>query len=172
MTVTDFLKQCEQQWGGGKIKLMPAQEAAYRQKLSMFSEEQLSAIYDKVLELAEHFPKIKNVYDAARMLGFLETHMDNFEPHHWQDAPCGLCHGEGRLAIIWAFKYEDRQSGRVEIQTVADVVQYSQTLSTPVPDKQFRTIFRCQCSAGDASTLPKAWPKFTKHTPLQREVWI
>lgn len=171
MTVTEFIRQCEATTGNGKIRLMPAQEAVYVEKLRMFSGEQLSAIYDKVLELTEHFPKIKNIWDAARDLGYLQTESDIFRPHRWEESECRLCKGEGRICVIWLSTFEIRHETRVEAEALSQILPYAESCDSvkyKLKPDEFRTIFRCACIAGDRDTIPKGWPKWNKNIPAVR----
>lgn len=150
----------------------PEQKAVFQQKLRRFSPEQLVEILNRVLEECRGFPKVSEVFKAAQELGFLTVDTTRTPKHHWRPSEeCGLCHGEGRLCIFWKYHYEERDSGRVEVQQLVDVKQYTQSFDRHLGACEFRTVFRCKCSAGDAETLPKCWPKLTKSTPINREVW-
>jgi hypothetical protein len=149
----------------------PQQLGIYRDKLRRFSPEQLLELLNKVLEEAKYFPKVSEIYKAANELGYLSIDTTKTRHHHWQPSKCGLCCGEGRLALFWEFRQEQRETGIVEIQRVVKIAQYTNSLGDAVPQNQFRTIFRCECAAGDVMTLPKAWPKYNGRMPSQREVW-
>lgn len=171
MNVNEFLNRCEDSWGA-KVKLMPARQAIYMEKLRRFSSEQLSAIYDKVLETTGRFPEIKDIYAVARELGYLETEQAKCTRHHWQESECGSCHGEGRLCIVWSARVESRPTGLLELQRLEQVLQYTRSFEYQLKPGEFRTIFRCKCFAGDTPTLSRGWPKLTNSTPIEREVWV
>lgn len=164
MTIREFLTQCETSFAG-RVRLMPAQEAVYVEKLSTFSPDQLSAIYNKVLEITEHFPKIKNIYDAARDLGYLQTESDVYKPHQWKTTDCHLCRGEGRLCVTWILTSEIRNNERIRVEALNRITPYSESCDSrtfQMQDGEFRSLFRCACFAGDVPGLPKTWPKWSK----------
>lgn len=171
MTINEFLNKCEESFPGKPYTT--GQRAAFVQKLSRFSDDEVLRIYDQILTECKYPPKISDVYDAARILGMLAIDTTRTPHHHWTDSgTCGLCRGEGRLGMFWKFHYEDRNNGRVEIQDLSQVMQYSKSFDYQPKANEFRAVFRCQCFAGDAETLPKAWPKWTASSPTRREVWL
>lgn len=151
----------------------PEQLAIYAQKLRRFSPEQLVEILNRVLEECRAFPKVSEVFKAATELGYLSIDTTRTRHHHWAESDyCGMCHGEGRLCIFWECFYEDRENGRVEIQQLKRVFQYTKSFDYQQQRNEFRSIFRCKCPAGDAQTLSKHWPKWTIQSPTRREVWL
>lgn len=149
----------------------PQQLGIYRDKLRRFSPEQLLEILNKVLEEAKYFPKVSEIFKAAEALGYLSVTQDTRRFHHWKETNCGLCHGEGRIAIIWHCFTEERGEYRAEIQELVQVFQYSKSFDYRFKPNECRSIFRCRCLAGDAESLPKAWPKWTNNSNARREVW-
>lgn len=173
MNSAAFIDICERSFSEAKVKLGPSQRSIYEEKLRSFTDQDLDRIFEKVLELTRSFPKIKDIYDAARELGMLGAErVSNSPKHHWQVTDCGFCRGEGRIAIIWVCKVEERQTGICEIRQLAEVFPYSKSFDYQFKPNEYRSIFRCQCSAGDMETLPKSWPKWTKDSNPRREVWL
>lgn len=173
MTASEFLKQCEATLGSGKVKLLPAQESIYFEKLRRFTSDQLLAIYDKVLETTGYFPKIKDIYEAARDLGYLQTESEHFKPHRWQETECQLCKGEGRLCITWIVTSEIIREERREVHALSRIRPYAESCNSDnfvLESGEFRSIFRCSCLAGDAAGIPKMWPKWSKSMPAVRYV--
>lgn len=164
MTVNEFISECKRSFGG-KVELTPGLTAIYHEKLRRFTSEELSAIYDKVLETVEYFPKVKHIYAAASDLGFLQREMDNFQPHRWDDSDCRLCHGEGRLCVTWIATAEVANERLREVQALSRIIGYKDSCDSQkfvLQEGEFRSLFRCACMAGDSSTIPKSWPKWRK----------
>src|SRR6266704_6421918 len=103
MNTPDFLKKCAQAFPGKE--LTEDQVAIYTEKLARFDERQLNRIHAEIIETCKYFPKIADIYDAARSMGMLTVPEQPI--HHWQPTACGLCHGEGRLLIVWQFRMEE-----------------------------------------------------------------
>jgi hypothetical protein len=157
MTTEAFIDICERSFSEQKVRLGPNQREIYAEKLRRFTNDELNAIFDKVLETTRNFPKIRDIYDAARDCGFLQTEMPQFRSHDWKESACNLCHGEGRLLVIWQLAYEENGWEEHRLKVIRP---YSAPeIETGAHD--FRTLFRCQCSAGDASTIPAGWPKWS-----------
>jgi hypothetical protein len=166
-----FIDICEKSFSEAKVRLGPMQREIYLEKLKRFSNPQLEKVFEKVLETSKRFPKIAEIYEAARECGYLQTESDIFKPHRWQPADCGLCRGEGRLAIIWHCFYEPKPTGLLEIQELVQAFPYTRSFDYTLKPNEYRSIFRCRCVAGDVATLSKAWPKWTKDSETRRERW-
>lgn len=174
MTIDQFIDECERTTSTGKVRLMPEQRAAYYHKLQRFSGEQLSAIYDKVLELTEHFPKVKNCYDAARDLGYLDdTPKNQYKPHVWQETDCKLCGGEGLILVAFSRSWEKQESGIYEVMQLETIEPYSKRPSSSLPANQCGFVFRCKCLAGDADTVQKGITRWNSSIePIQRKLMV
>lgn len=172
MTPSAFIDICEKSFSEGKVKLGPSQHAIYEEKLTTFTAEQLDKIFEKVLEICKRFPKIAEIYDAARELNYLQTEFDKFRPHHWKPSDCPLCRGEGRLAIVWYVTIEQRDTGRLEVSELKEILPYSNAGLYKFKPKEYIAIHRCKCPAGDSETIPKIWPKWTQMSEPRREVWV
>lgn len=162
-SVTDFLERCRSQIGRSRQPLDPDVERTYRAKLSRFSPDQLSMLFDRLIETCEYFPKIAEIFSAAESLEFIgPTDTVSFRPHTWEPSDCPFCRGEGRLAVYWRISHEDRSGRLVEIQRLLWSSGYSDALrGLKAPGKDdIRTLFRCHCPAGDAITLSRGWPKW------------
>lgn len=158
MTIEQFIHKCETEMGSGKVRLTNEAKATYYQKLGRFTDEQLSSIYDKVLELTEHFPKVKNVYDAARECGFLDDVQERqYKPHVWERTDCRLCFGEGLLCVQWEREVEKTGSGMFEVFKLLHIQPYSE-----MPRRGgVAVVFRCKCLAGEAEGVPKGIPRWS-----------
>jgi hypothetical protein len=172
MNANAFIDICERSFSEAKVKLGPSQRSIYEEKLKAFTEQDLDRIFEKVLEITRSFPKIKDIYDAARELGLLNVEHYNTVKHQWQESECGFCRGEGRICIIWGCRMEERKTGICEVRELTQVFPYSKSFSYHLKPNEYRSIFRCQCAAGDVDTLPKSWPKWTKDSNPRREVWL
>lgn len=172
MTTEAFIDICEKTFSEGKVRLGPMQREIYLEKLKRFDGSQLDKMFEKVLETAKHFPKIAEIFDSARDCGYLQTETDNFRPHHWEPTDCGKCHGEGRLCIIWLFTMEERPTGILERRQLTQVFPYTKSFDYTLKPNEYRSIFRCECFAGDASTIPKIYPKWTRSSEPVREKWL
>ena len=165
MTIDAFLDLCEKSWSEQKSKLGPRQKEIYAEKLKRFASTQLDAIFEKVLELSRTFPKIRDIYDAAGELGFLAVNtVSGFQSHAWTPTLCNLCHGEGRLLVTWDLEFT---ADRRELQKLRHIVPYS-SLPWNLEAGQFTSLFRCQCPAGEARTIPPSWPRWSRETEPTR----
>lgn len=171
MTTDAFIDICEKSFSEARLRLGPMQREIYNEKLKRFDVMQLDKIFEKVLETVKRFPKIAEIYDAARDCGYLQTESDKFKPHRWQSTTCGKCRGEGRIAIIWHCFREVQGDRLKEIEELTQVFPYSESFTYRFKPNEYRSIFRCQCAAGDAPTLARAWPKWTIHSETRRERW-
>lgn len=173
MTIDQFIDECERTTSTGKVRLMPEQRAAYYHKLQQFSGEQLSAIYGKVLELTEHFPRVKNCYDAARELGFLSDAEKQYKPHVWEPTDCRLCGGEGLILAAWSRSWEKHEAGIYEVLRLETIEPYSKRPSSRLPADQCGFVFRCKCLAGDAETVQKGIPRWEANIdPIRRRLMV
>lgn len=157
MTFQSFVDLCEKSFSDGKVRLGEKQSEIYAEKLRRFSGDQLDKIFESVLESCRNFPKISDIYNAAKELGFVTPVTDSFKPHHWEHGDCKLCRGEGRLSVTWELSFtEDRR----EQHSLKQIHPYSDQATVP-PDC-FTSIYRCSCAAGDRPSIPKAWPLWSK----------
>ncbi len=143
----------------------------YLDKLRRFSSEQLIEILNKTLEEAKYFPKVSEIFKAAEGLGYLSIDLTKCRVHHWRPTDCSFCRGEGRIAVIWHCFYEERNEQHVEIQELVQIFPYSKSFEYQFKPNEVRSIFRCKCLAGEADSIPKAWPKWTRESNTRREVW-
>jgi hypothetical protein len=172
MIIDEFIRLCERTFGGGKIALMPDQRAAYFQKLERFNSEQLDEIYSKVLELTAHFPKIKDIYDAARELGFLSDALDasRNKPHVWQETECRFCAGSGLMAAMYEQEFEHGDSGAVQVLKLVHVGPYHRSSDRRRAQPfEVLAVFRCKCSAGDVDTIQRGLPRWSDAQPIVRK---
>ncbi len=168
MTIGEFMNACEDSFGGKSYT--SGQRGAIESKCSRFDERELNRIFAELLETCRYLPKIADIYDSARYLGMLHT--PERPPHRWQPADCGMCHGEGRLGIIWHCFMEERPTGIVEIQELVQVFQYSKQFDYKLKINEYRSIFRCKCWAAEAETIPRGFPQWTNQSNARREKWL
>ncbi len=69
MTAGELVLSLERQWGK---QLETDQRAHYVRKLTRFDPSQIEQIFDRLLEDCTYVPKVSNIFDAARDLGFLQ----------------------------------------------------------------------------------------------------
>ena len=168
MTIHEFINRSEESFGDKRYS--PGQRAAIEAKCWHFTERELNAIYSDLLETCKTLPLVAHIYASARSMNMLER--KEFKPHRWQPSDCGLCRGEGRLGIIWRLTFEERPTGVCEIQELTELFQYTKSLQVALKPNHYRSIFRCRCLAGEADTIPKAWPKWSNDSNARREVWL
>lgn len=168
MNLEQFLSKCEDSFGGKSYTLL--QKAAFMEKCSRFNAAELQRIFSDLLENNKYLPRIADIYESARSLGMLDK--EQMPLHRWIGTDCNYCRGEGRMGIIWRCQIEERETGLVEIQELVDLFQYSKAFDRQLKSNEYRSLFRCRCSAGDAETLPKGWPRWTATSEPRRTVWL
>ncbi len=89
MTPGELVLSVERQWGK---PFKPDQRATYVRKLGRFNPIQLEQIFDKLLEDCSYVPKVSNIFDAARDLGFLQQ---SRERKTLGSGDCPTCEGIG-----------------------------------------------------------------------------
>jgi hypothetical protein len=172
MNVMLFLDKCREVLPPSK-DLSPSQWAAYREKLSPFSEDQLGKLYDAVLENCKFFPKIADVYECAKDLGFTEKKTE-YRPHTWTPTDCQLCGGSGLVAAFWSQEFEITGEDKTQILRLHYLYPYHQSgaYARQKDHDDIRTAHRCQCEAGAAPTLARGVPRWTQDTPqVRRRDW-
>lgn len=164
MTPQDFLLTLEEEWPGKT--LTDRQQESYLAKLARYSESQLDAIFERLLENCKFRPKVAHFYETADELGY---HREARTPksHTWEKTSCNLCAGEGRIYVFFAQLLEKTEYGmqtRSELRRIMPYSAGSKALDQPrIEENGVRLhpfLFRCSCSAGDMPTLPRAWPKW------------
>ena len=167
MTSGEFLLRCEDLFPGKA--LTDAQAKVYHEKLSRFDSRQLAKILAGCLENCKFFPKIADIYESARSMGLLQAPSER--QHRWTPTDCPLCDGEGRLGVFWEFYREVRGEDSVEVNRLVKILPYTKSFEYSRQSDQFRSIWRCRCSAGDVPTIPKAWPKWSNSVEPVRTVY-
>lgn len=170
MNAEKFIQELEQVFD----KTLKAQQTPlYLDKLRRFSPEQLVELLNKVLEEAKYFPKVSEIFKAANELGYLSVDTNTVRPHRWKISDCRMCHGEGRLCVTWISTSEIRNDERREVQALSKILPYVASCDSDqfrLQDGEYRSLWRCSCMAGDAPTLPKAWPKWSRNVAPVRYV--
>lgn len=161
MSPNEFIRQIERTWDR---ELEADQALIYLRKLERFSDAELQAIFDRVIESSKYMPRIADIYSAATDLEMLaKPAADGSKSHTWERTDCKLCEGEGRLNVIMQTTYgEATASGRDKTVRFADLGPYSDKkwIGYPWQEGFNSYIFRCSCEAGEAETIPKAWPRW------------
>ena len=168
MTVEEFIDTAEKTMSTGKVRLMPEQRAVYHQKLNRFTEEQISAIYDKVLEITAHFPKVKDCYDAARDLGyFADDTAPRAKPHTWEPTECRFCAGSGLIAALYEQEFEFTESGACQTLKLNHIGPYHKSADRyAAHPNDVRAVYRCQCPAGEVETIQHGLPRWSDERPV------
>jgi hypothetical protein len=141
--------------------LSPDQLSAYRAKLQRFSDAERRGIYDWLLENCKFFPKIADIYEAARAAGYLDK-VTEYRPHQWTPTDCRLCGGSGLMAAFWIQEFTVGEHGKKQILRLNEIMPYHQSTATlnANPDN-VRTVYRCRCDGGNAPALGKGIPKWS-----------
>jgi hypothetical protein len=152
--------------------LTAAQWAAYREKLSPFNEEQIGKLYEAILENCKFFPKIADVYEQAKNLGFTEKKIE-YQPHIWTPTDCQLCGGSGMVAAFWSQEFEVSGETKTQILRLHYLYPYHQSgeYNGRRDHDDVRSVYRCLCDSGAAVTLSKGIPRWNQNMPeiLRRE---
>lgn len=160
MNPLQFVRQLQDAWD----KPMNAEQAViYSDKAMRFTDAQLDAIFDKLLETCKFQPKVSDVFNAATDLALLAKPTSDHEAsHNWVKTNCPLCEGEGRLCAIFQTLHEITANERRKTRRFIDVGPYSDARWIGHEwDEGYATyIFRCCCDSGDVPTIPKAYPRW------------
>lgn len=160
MTIDDFFMRCEELWPGKGLTLN--QRALYGGKLLRFDERQIGRIFDWLSENSKFFPKVADIYDAARHCSILDKPGDH-RPHEWNPTDCRLCGGSGQLAVFYEQEFDPKDQSRTLM--LKRVMQYESSQTTSRTTEWTRYLFRCSCPQGDASTLQKGIPRWNPDKP-------
>ena len=167
MTLTTFMERLESAYGAKGYT--EGQKSAIAEKCLRFNERELNRIYSDLLENCRYLPKIADIYESARSMGLLQAPSER--QHRWTPTDCPLCDGEGRLGVFWEFYREVRGEDSVEVNRLVKILPYTKSFEYSRQSDQFRSIWRCRCSAGDVPTIPKAWPKWSNSVEPVRTVY-
>lgn len=154
--------------------LTPAQWTVYREKLAPFSEEQLTKLFDAVLENCKFFPKIADIYEQAKLLGFTERRIE-YKPHVWTATDCHLCGGSGLVAVFWAQEFEVTGESKAQILRLHYIQPYhtSGAYARQGDHDDVRVVYRCQCVCGASETLERGIPRWRADMPsVLRRNWV
>jgi len=156
LTSLDLLKKFEDYYGKDYTD---AQRAVFLAKVGSLDEQDLPRVYSEILESCKRLPLIAEIYSVARAWGMLPT--PDAIIHHWQSTLCKLCAGEGRIMTVWLRYFDDdRKQSMLRLE---QVMPYSSREATNYhfKDGEYSALARCKCEAGDASTLPPKWPRWS-----------
>ncbi len=157
MNIDFFLERCDELWPGKALTLL--QRSHYGGKLMQFEGQDLGKIFDYLTEHSKFFPKIADVFDAARQCGLLDR-VKAHKPHEWHPTECRNCGGSGMLAVFFEWLF-DSQKGEW-IKQFRRVMQYQASNPTERTNDWTRYVFRCGCPAGEASTIEKGIPRWAE----------
>lgn len=164
MSIDFFLERCEQLWPGKALTL--DQRAFYGAKLMPFEGRDLARIFDYLSENSKFFPKIADVFDAARHCSMLDRVSPNM-PHAWQPNGCMLCGGSGQLAVFYELLF-DRAASTRELH-FRRAMQYESSSPTSRTHPEWTMFyFRCSCPRGEVNTLNKGLPQWSERQPGRR----
>jgi hypothetical protein len=158
----DFIKELEDAW---EKKYTYKQTQIYLRKLSRFTGEQLENLLEKLLETSRYRPKLADIWGTARSLGYFnedEKRARTTGIHEWEPSDCPRCGGDGRLSVFMEIMFRfDREGIRRQDLKRRRIFRASDGLSiqdykSAQHEREF--LFRCNCPAGDAATLPTKWP--------------
>ena len=93
MTAAECVLAIEDYWKPMK----PKSQRLYINKIGRFNRDQIDLIYDKLLEDCQWIPKIKDIFDAARDLGFLQ---ESRERKTLGKKGCPTCEEAGWIAEV------------------------------------------------------------------------
>lgn len=164
MTPSEFISETEEAWGK---ELSVKQTTIWRRKLDRFDSFQIDKLFEKVVETQRYFPNtLEPIWSLARDLGFFreqDTQSRTTTEHTWKPTSCQLCGGDGRLTVFFSVMYEDTDEGRKTVKTLRRIFRASDgaSLLAYKPDStEYDFLYRCPCPAGEASKLPKKWPRW------------
>lgn len=168
MTIYTFLAQCSELWPGKE--LTAKQQVFYGEKLSQFTDIEVGKIFNWLTENSKFFPKIADIFEAARHCGFSDRPQE-YHPHVWEPNDCSMCGGSGQLAVFFEQLF-DLENGRREL-SLKRVMQYQASEKTVTQHLDWtRYFFRCVCPRGDVKTLDKGWPKWNPMKPSRVELTL
>lgn len=166
MNIDFFLERCEELWPGKPLTL--SQRSIYGAKLLQFEGRDLAKMYDYLSEHSKFFPKVADVFDAARQCAVMDRIAPS-KPHEWTANDCMFCGGSGQLAVFYE-QLIDPNTGDRE-KRLKRVMQYESSQGTMRQNDWIRYYFRCSCPRGDVSTLNKGLPVWSNEKPsVIREV--
>jgi hypothetical protein len=160
MTIYSFLEECKGLWP--QSELTNKQREFYEIKLSQFSDKEVSSLFAWLTDHCKYFPKIADIYEAARHCGFTDR-VKPYAPHKWEAAECRLCGGSGQLAVFYEQSFDPENGFR--LLTLKRVMQFQASQGVIKTTDWTRYYFRCQCELGDASTLEKGLPRWDSQKP-------
>jgi len=177
MTTGDFISNIESMWS----RKVPAESLlAYEELLDGFDDWRLQELLNRVLSDNTYFPKPKDIWVAAKELGFFKSadkRSRTTSIHTWQPSNCKLCSGDGRLTVFMAVLYETDEVGqrhqKLKLRRIFRASDYPAIADYQPELEEHDFLFRCSCPAGDADSLPRNWPKWKggsgSYQPVGRE---
>lgn len=156
MNADEFVLAIEDGWGKN---LTDKQSRRYVGYLTRFDGGQLERILEQLEQDCKYVPKIGHIHDAATTLGFNSTQPRTTPLHEWEETNCRLCHGEGRIEVIFEWMYDETLH---PIRKLRRIFQYSgsERLDYRPVKGEYSYIFRCACLAGEAPGLSRKWPRW------------
>ncbi len=156
MKIEDFMTEISEVWPGKGLSIK--QDALYRAKLYRFSDSDISKIFEWLTENAKFFPKIPDIFEAARHCAIMDKPKD-YQPHEWTPNECRLCGGSGQLAVFYEQLF-DPANGKRDLR-LQRIMQYQSSEATARTKDWTRYYYRCSCPRGDVPTLDKGLPRWS-----------
>ena len=167
MESSDFLCRLYEHYDHDPLKL--SQESEYLSRINAVAHHKRREWFAAVLETSKRFPTIADLALSAKNLGVWAEPASQ-APHTWVKTDCRMCRGSGMTAAMWEQEFSRGEDQPVtQTLRLVSLVPYQES---GIPYREnpnwLRTIFRCDCMAGEARTLPK-WPRWSPNQPMIRE---
>lgn len=160
-----FLDMCKQAFGG-KVDLMPAQHSVYSEKLRRFTNDERRRIYDWIVENCKFFPKVADIWEGARSLGFLTQQESGSVIHKWKPTDCRPCAGSGMVAAWYGSSVLAQDGKHMHQLRLIALEPYAKSLSSESRvNHDVRYFFRCQCEAGAKPAGMTGLPRWSIDRP-------
>ncbi len=160
MTIYTFIRECLDLWPGKELSTK--QQEFYGIKMSKFTAPQVSQIFDWLTENSKYFPRIADIFEAARHCGFTDV-VKPYKPHEWEPNDCRMCGGSGMLAVFYEQLFDPKNGYRqLELRRV---MQYQSSEPTMRTQPWTRYYYRCCCPLGEVSTLDRGIPQWSGERP-------
>lgn len=146
-------------------KLTPLQRQAYLRALEPLAfSDKLDKLAEQIPARCKQFPSVATIFEVAEkhVRGAKRQSLPTDKPHRWETTDCHHCQGEGVITVFWTHMYQIEPYMRDELTEPVVFPNSSREVSTYRRQHrlQVQTLFRCSCPAGQAETIPSAWPRW------------
>lgn len=153
MTNKEFLDEIATAFDKSKRNEM--QELIYESKLNKYDDRQRRQIHNWLLENCKYYPKIADVIEAAKELGF-EVGQREYRPHVWQPTGCARCGGSGLVAAFYEQDFKLGEAAtQLNLRLVAVMPYHESGDRWRQMQEEHRSVYRCDCVGGSAHGLDK-----------------